>query len=159
MSFVFLGCATPTPYQPANYLGKGFKEQKLGQDKYRVSFKGNSITERDTVESYLIYRSAELTLKEDYPYFTMMNMNTDRKTHYESTSPVVYGMYNQDQQRFPYYIYGHPTAYRGGTMENTEYEAVAFIVMVKKPEEDKKDSFYKAKEVIKFLTPKIIRPK
>ena len=38
-------CATATPYQPAA-AGRfgGYAEQKLENDRYRVSFSGNSVT-------------------------------------------------------------------------------------------------------------------
>ena len=42
------GCTQPTPYAPA-VDGKGYKEQQLENDRYRVSFTGNSATPRETV--------------------------------------------------------------------------------------------------------------
>ena len=53
-------CVTATPYQPAEPRGFGYSEERLDQNKYRVSFKGNSLTRRETVEDYLLYRAAEL---------------------------------------------------------------------------------------------------
>ncbi len=155
VTFAILGCATPTPYQEATSFGMGYKDQKLDGEKYRVSFKGNRITERETVETYLIFRAAEITLKEGFDYFTMIQWNTDRYSQVESISPVVYGYYGQNTQIFPYYVYGSPPMVRGGTMENVEYEAVAFINMAKVPPQDKKENYYKASEIIKNLNPKI----
>ena len=43
----------PTPYQPAAGYDRGYTEQKIENERYRISFKGNSMTERDTVENYL----------------------------------------------------------------------------------------------------------
>lgn len=63
-------CATATPYQPAD-KGYGYSEQKLESNRYRVSFVGSSKTSRETVQNYLIYRAAELTLANDYDYFVL----------------------------------------------------------------------------------------
>ena len=44
-------CATATPYQPAGYNGQrgGYAEQRLENDRYRVTFSGNSLTSREQV--------------------------------------------------------------------------------------------------------------
>lgn len=153
-----MGCATPTPYQKANILGKGYNDQKLDRDKFRVSFKGNKLTERDTVETYLVYRAAEFTLEQGYSYFRMIQWNTDRHTQHESISPVVYGYYAQNTQMFPYYVYGNPMMVRGGTMESNEYEAVAFVTMAEKLSAEQAEVYYNAKQVLENLKDKIIRP-
>ena len=41
-------CATPTPYGPADSArGYVFSEQQLDADRYRIMFRGNSLTRRD----------------------------------------------------------------------------------------------------------------
>ncbi len=44
------GCATPTPYQPLGVRGTGasggFSEQRLEENRYRVSFRGNCFCSR-----------------------------------------------------------------------------------------------------------------
>ncbi len=159
LSLVVSACATATPYQKASYFGMGYKDQKLDNEKFRVSFKGNRLTERDTVETYLIYRAAEITVNEGFDFFTMIQWNTDRYTQHESISPVVYGYYAQNSQMFPYYVYGNPTQVRGGTMEHNEFEAVAYINMSKDRPEQKKENYYKASDVLKNLKPQIQFPK
>ena len=47
--------AKPTPYQAAQG-GFGYSEQQTEENRYRVSFAGNSATSRQTVEEYLLYR-------------------------------------------------------------------------------------------------------
>ena len=46
-------CATSTPYQPASKPGgfDGFSQTLIENDRARVTFGGNSLTERDTVEN------------------------------------------------------------------------------------------------------------
>jgi hypothetical protein len=53
----------PTPYQPATASAPGYSEMRIENDRYRVSFSGNSSTPRDVVETYMLYRAAELTLQ------------------------------------------------------------------------------------------------
>ena len=74
------GCATATPYQPLGYPGErgGYTNQQLDQTHYRVSFVGNSLTSRQQVETYLLYRAAELTLQQGFNCFTLVNRQTDR---------------------------------------------------------------------------------
>lgn len=61
-------CATATPYQPQRD-GLGYAEQKLESNRYRVRFSGSSKTPRTTVENYLMYRAAELTLQAGHSWF------------------------------------------------------------------------------------------
>ena len=59
-------CATETPYRPATGSGfnrTGFSERQVETNRFLVTFAGNSVTDRDTVERYLLYRAAELTLQ------------------------------------------------------------------------------------------------
>lgn len=76
-------CATATPYQPnipGQQVSGGFSETQLEPDRFRVNFAGNSLTSRETVEGYLLFRAAELTVAEGYDYFVIVGRDTDRKT-------------------------------------------------------------------------------
>jgi hypothetical protein len=69
-------CAgTPTPYQAAQG-GFGYSEQQIEENRYRVSFAGNAATSRQTVEDYLLYRAAELTVQTGRDWFTVVDRNT-----------------------------------------------------------------------------------
>ena len=76
-------CATPTPYQP-NIRGQatsgGYSEVQIEPDRFRVTFSGNSLTSRETVEGYLLFRAAELTLQKGYDWFTIVDRETDKTT-------------------------------------------------------------------------------
>lgn len=72
------GCATATPYQPMK-KGAGYADQQLESNRYRVSFAGNSSTPRETVENYVLYRAAELTLDNGYDYFVLSSTSTERE--------------------------------------------------------------------------------
>ena len=59
-----VACATATPYQPIGAGGAsgGFSEQRIEANRYRVTFAGNSLTSRERVENYLLFRAAELPI-------------------------------------------------------------------------------------------------
>lgn len=76
-------CATATPYQP-NIPGQaasgGYSDIRLGPNRFRVTFAGNTLTSRETVERYLLYRAAELTVQNGGDWFLLDNRETDRTT-------------------------------------------------------------------------------
>ena len=156
--FLF-GCASPTPFQKANRWGRGYTDQKLDNNKYRISFKGNRLTERETVEAYLLYRAAEICLKDGFSFFTFTSFNTDRMTQLEGISPVLYQNPVAYDFRVPFYLYNSPNlGTRGGTLERTEFEAVAFLAMAKTAPEAKKELYFNASEILQNLKSKIVRP-
>jgi hypothetical protein len=59
-----------TPYQPKGALG-GYSSNKLNENNYKVSFKGNQHTTATTVLDYLLRRCAELTIEEKGKYFVV----------------------------------------------------------------------------------------
>jgi len=82
-TLLLAGCETPTTYHPATGHGfnrEGFSDQRIEANRYQVSFAGNSVTSRDRVERYLLYRAAELTVQNGYDYFTLVDRNTERKS-------------------------------------------------------------------------------
>jgi hypothetical protein len=88
-------CATPTPYRPAvgnGFARTGFSDQQIESDRFRVSFAGNSLTSRETVERYLLFRAAELTLDQGGDYFVIADRDTDKQTR-TYTTPGIGGGY------------------------------------------------------------------
>ena len=82
------GCATETTYRPATGSGfgrTGYSDRQIEPGRFLVSFSGNSVTSRDTVERYLFFRSAELTLQSGYDYFVMVDRDTKLRTDTYST--------------------------------------------------------------------------
>ena len=85
------GCATETTYRPATGYGfsrTGYSERRIEPDRFIVTFAGNTVTQRDTVERYLFFRSAELTLQNGYDYFVMANRDTDRQSRTYATPGI-----------------------------------------------------------------------
>jgi hypothetical protein len=82
-------CETATPYQPltkGSAVSGGFTDQQLDADHFRVTFEGNDLTDRETVETYLLYRAAELTVNQGFDWFEMVDRHTDKdkKTYIDS---------------------------------------------------------------------------
>ena len=76
------GCATETPYAPrvaGAHVG-GYSEERLDGAHWVVRFSGNSLTSRETVERYLLYRAAELTIEQGYDWFDAGSTDTERKS-------------------------------------------------------------------------------
>jgi hypothetical protein len=89
-------CETATPYQPLNAPGAqasgGYFDHQIEANRWQVGFKGNALTSRETVERYLLYRSAELTLAQGYDWFEAVDRHTDKKTEtYAEPDPFYAG--------------------------------------------------------------------
>lgn len=181
-------CATATPYQPLAVGGAstgGFSERPLEQNRWAVSFQGNSLTDRRTVETYLLYRAAELTLTQGYDWFSIVDRATERDTrvyadpYYRDPfywSPWAGGGYWSPSWRLyhpgrfggwgPWDRWGYWGAGFGPSWgpssldyrEVTRYEANAEIFMGRgaKPAEDTRA--FDAREVTTRLGPTIVRP-
>ncbi|WP_370307375.1 CC0125/CC1285 family lipoprotein [Sinimarinibacterium flocculans] len=88
VAWLLAGCATQaTPYQPVKN-GYGYSEQKLEEDRYRVSFFGNTRTDYETVTDYVLYRAAEITLDNGYDHFVMVDRST-QGTQQAGSAPTV----------------------------------------------------------------------
>ena len=153
-------CATPTPYQRAADNG-GYTEQLLEKDRYRVSFAGNSLTSRETVENYLLYRAAELTVETGNDHFVMVERDTDSKssyrTYYDDPWPY-YGRYRSlHHYNYPYYLgyYGRGDAY---TRQVTRYTASADVVVYRGAKPADNPNAYDARSIMQNLGPLVIRP-
>lgn len=81
-----VGCATQTPYKPAEKRdAEGYTETRLGDNRYRVTFVGNSSTPAETVKDYALLRAAELTLQEGYHWFSVAERDKNEKTRSATT--------------------------------------------------------------------------
>ncbi len=155
-------CATSTPYVEAGDGSTfGFSEQRIEDDRYRISFRGNSLTDRETVENYLLFRAAEVTLEAGYDYFIVTEDETERSTTY-TTVP--------NAGRFSYYGYGRPFPYYGwgyrwdpfyrdyDLQERNRYTAMAYIRLGKGTKPTDLTTAYDARQVVENLGPVIARP-
>jgi hypothetical protein len=67
-------------YQAQKGIGDGYTEKKLSNQSYLVTFIGNSSTTSTHVQYYLYRRCAELTLKNEFTYFLLLDENSNKKT-------------------------------------------------------------------------------
>ncbi len=158
-------CATPTPYQPASNNG-GYSEQLIENGRYKVTFEGNSLTKRETVENYLLYRAAELTLQSGNDYFIVAERDVDEKTSYRSSPSsyshgyLFYSIYYHHgfAPYYPYYGYGPGFGYDYYSRPITKYTASADIVVYKGEKPKDNPLAYDARDVMAHLGPTIQRP-
>lgn len=168
-------CAvTPTPYQPASAGSRanayGYSDQQIEPDRFRVSFAGNSYTERETVERYLLYRAAQLTVERGYDHFILADRDTDKKTRTYVNQP--FGGFSSFGYWSPYWRYygagygwrGWDPFFGGPFFDRTvdvrtveRYEALAEIVLGRGPKPQNVRAF-DARAVLQSLGPSVVAP-
>ena len=85
VALLLAGCMTPTPYAPRLEGERaGYTDRALTQNRYRVTFTGNSATPRETVETYLLLRAAEVTRAAGYSSFVFDTRNTKANHTYDT---------------------------------------------------------------------------
>lgn len=175
------GCATETTYRPATGQGfnrTGYSDRQVEPGRFLVSFAGNSVTSRDTVERYLLFRAAELTLQNGYDYFLMANRDTDLQSRTYTTPGFGngwgyggFGGYWGPSWRY----YGRGFGWRSwdpwfgggfGPWGNDfdirtidRYEATAEIVMRKGPIPRDNLRAFNARAVVDSIGPSVVLPK
>ena len=169
LALVLAACATATPYQAASpSMRGGYSEMQIEQNRFRVGFAGNSVTSRDTVEMYLLYRAAELTAQSGYDWFRTVDRATERDTRYvASPDPwfsARYGPHWGPSWRFYHRGYWSPWSPWGSRWDSdfdvreiTRFEANTEIVMGRGPKPDDPQAF-DAREVLQNVGPRVVRP-
>jgi hypothetical protein len=153
-------CATATPYQPATTDRYGFEEQRIESNRVRITFRGNTVTDRETVETYLLYRAAEVTLEAGADYFIVADRGTEEHSRLQGVGrprfAFDYWYFSPRHGWAPWWdpFWDEPTSYR----EVSRYEATAEIAYFRgqKPA-DNADAF-DAREVQANLQGRIVRP-
>ena len=92
-SVALSGCMTATPYQPAaaSSSATGYSDQQIEADRFQVSFRGNSLTARETVERYLLFRAAELTVQNGFDHFILVSKDTETRSETYRTAGSGFG--------------------------------------------------------------------
>lgn len=151
---VLAACQTPASYQPRGpQSSTGYTDQQLAQNRWRVTFTGNSVTKRETVENYLLQRSAEVALKAGYRWFVFDTRDTEAQTTYQSDFAGWPGWRGRGR-------YWHSWPYGGwgaGGMETTRpitsYEASAEIVLLTDEQAKAETRVLQAQDVLDHLGP------
>ncbi len=133
--------ACMTAYKPYG-MGGGYKEEKLDDDTYRVSFYGNGNTPSGVVLKYFLYRCAELTLEHDFTYFELYAAEREQSL---GDNPFVKV---RGSSRTPTYTYIPPTT-------TTTWSAVGIIRMYPSRMMIASPTLFSAREVIAALGPEV----
>ena len=176
LSIGLTACETATPYQPlvkGSAVAGGFSDQQLDADHFRVTFDGNSLTSRETVETYLLYRAAELTLAQGFDWFEMVERHTDKdKRTYVDPDPFYGPGYAWGYWRPYWSYYGAGFGWRGwdpfwggpfwadrAEVETVQkFKAGAEIAVGHGPKPAGDVRAFDARAVMANLGPKILRP-
>ena len=152
------GCVQPAPYGPrVEGNSVGYSDERLAQNRYRVTYAGNSATPRATVEDYLLYRAAQVTLDSGFAAFEFDTRDTKAKTTYFSTFngfPGPYGPYR------PFGWYWHTWGFDEDVQSRpiTRYEAYAEIVMLTADQAKSEPRSLDAHDVLTRLRPRVLPP-
>ena len=143
-------CATPTPYQPVVDDHGGYRTEQVGNQHFLVSFTGNEVTPRETVESFLLYRAAQITVQSGNDYFIVVNRDTERSTTYWFTGDPLGAWWPS------YYTFGFtpgpfPVAEAARPVDS--YKAVATIAVGKGAKPGNVANSYEARAVLHTLDP------
>jgi hypothetical protein len=136
----------------------GYTDEQLAANRYRVTYTGTAATGRETVEDFLLYRSAEVTLKAGFSHFEFDTRDTKAHTTYYSS--FVGGWPGWPYHR-PYGWYWHSWPFPGEdvmTTSITRYEAYAEIVMLTDDEAKGDPQAIDAHDIMDHLGPKVHPP-
>lgn len=172
-SLMLAGCMTETTYRPATGTGfarEGYTDQQIESNRWKISFSGNSMTGRDTVERYLLFRAAELTTQQGFDYFVMADRDTDKKTRTYVTDRFGPGPYGGWGPSWRFYgrgwgwrswdpFWGDPWGRDFDVNTVDKYEASAEIVMGKGPKPTGNVRAFDAKSVMANIGPTVVMPK
>jgi hypothetical protein len=88
------GCANGPSYAPQSSTSTiGYSDEQLSAGRYRVTFAGDFDASREQVETNLLRRAAEVTLKAGFTHFVVDKQNTETRVSHR----VVYEMYDRPQ--------------------------------------------------------------
>ena len=159
MAGLLAGCMAPSPYAP-RLEGRltGYTDRALTQNRYRITFTGNTVTPRETVESYLLLRAAEVTRAAGYTHFMFDTRNTRANT----TAQLVpepgagwggWGGFGRPWGWRHYWGAGFGFYPDADIVTRTNYEAYAEIVLMTPEQAAKEPRAIKASEVISRIGP------
>ncbi len=155
-------CQTPTPYKAAvTQNDDGYSTQRIEANRFRISFKGNSLTTRQTVDTYMLYRAAEVTLQNAGDYFIVVNKDVDKSTGYENYGDdLAWGWGGGWGWRHGFGGPGFGPGFGGGmdySRPINSYDAIADIVTYRGPKPAANPYAYDAHEVLNAIGPTIVR--
>ena len=179
LAAMLASCSQATPYQPesaSSAIRGGYSHERIGADLFRVRFHGNSLTSRETVEVYLLYRAAELTIEQSGDWFAILDRETEHTVTREIRRDPFYRPWYGSYYGYwlPYWSYRvrgrgwlywdpwHADPFWADGLDGREieeFEASAEIRIGHGPLPPDNQRAYDARKVLADLGPRVVRPK
>jgi len=157
LALTLAACETPAAYAPRRTgMGTGYTDRELAPGRFRVTFTGNSVTSRETVENYLLLRAAEVTLASGGTHFLFDDRDTRAQTSIHA-DPMFHGPgywgggygYWGFRPRWGMSGFGPPLM----ISQTTRYQAYAEIVVLRPGQERNENRAVDAREIVNHLSP------
>lgn len=83
LTLALSACATTPFYAPASGPGRpGYSDQRIEQDRFRVTYRADGAADARLVENYALLRAGQVTLNAGYDWFIVDRRNLDRGSSY-----------------------------------------------------------------------------
>lgn len=161
-------CASPTPYVQADDPGEtGYRTTRITDDVVRVSFRGNASTDRETVETYLLYRAAQVAMDTNHPWIEIRSADVEtdldlRGYNTWRSAPGFYGYpFGRNFVAYPYYTTFGRDFYETRTRVDVDksYSAMAYVQLHEERPADDHQNVFDAAQVVGNLSSKIELPR
>jgi hypothetical protein len=157
-------CATGPVYRPRGPGDTvGYTDQRLTQNRFRVTFAGGAGTQREQVEDYLLRRAAEVTLQNGFSHFVFDARDTEPRTYYRSgftprsSFGVGFGLgpryWGPQSWYYSNFVFGDPFYSRYDAYPVTRYDAYSEIVALMPAQAQTEPDAIDAREVLAALPP------
>ena len=147
-ALVLAACANQTAYGPKSYNG-GYFEHQIEDTRFLVRFTGNTLTPRDRVEAFLLYRAAEITIEQGFAGFEIIDRSTETVTsYYHLDHDLLDRRYGREYRTRPHFNSGI-----NRLTPVTSYDASAEIILLNPPFEKDQRQIYNARQVLDNLRP------
>lgn len=147
-------CVQPAPFAPRGAGQQtGYTDRQLAQNRWRVTFTGNSATPREQVEDFLLLRAAQVTLAAGAGHFLFDSRDTQAKTNVTSFADPDpawgWGRGLRFRPGFGYGAFGPDV----DIVTTTSFQAYAEIVILTDDQAAHEPRAVDAKAVIAHVTP------
>jgi hypothetical protein len=159
ITILLIGCASPTPYHPSTQ-GSGYYDHQLADDRYQLSYTANTLTRRDTIKQYLLYRAAEITLEANKENFVVLDQNGQRFSLPDyATGAESYRHHYFEHHHLWFADQGIDEEISATTLKPlARYTAEITIVLYSGGQPPEEGKVYNAREVIDVLGNTMLRP-
>ncbi len=131
-------CATA--YQKTGISG-GFSETQLGENVWKVTFRGNGYTREERASDLALLRCADLTLKNGFSYFALADTKASNETSAYKTPTYSYTTGTVNTYGNSANVYANTNTSGGQLMFINKPAATNIVVMVKQKNEIQGFSF------------------